>query len=58
VDIFWLERSFSSVPDKPEKKDLEKMVRSLTTLMAKMVVPACLAIPFDPTHPLPKVLDL
>jgi hypothetical protein len=41
-----------------EKKDLEKRVRSLNNLTAKMVVPACLAIPFDSTYPLPKVLDL
>jgi hypothetical protein len=39
-------------------KDLENRVRSLTTLTAKKVVPACLAVPFDSTHPLPKVLDL
>jgi hypothetical protein len=45
-------------PTNPKKKDLEKRVRSLTTLTAKMVVPACLAVPFDSTHPLPKVLDL
>jgi hypothetical protein len=45
-------------PTNPEKKDLENRVRSLTTLTAKMVVPACLAVPFDYTHPLPKVLDL
>jgi hypothetical protein len=45
-------------PTNPEKKDLEKRVRSLTTLMVKMVVPACLAVPFDSTHPLPKVHDL
>jgi hypothetical protein len=45
-------------PKNPEKKDLEKRVRSLTTLTAKMVVPACLAVPFDSTHPLPKVIDL
>jgi hypothetical protein len=43
-------------PKDPEKKDLDKRVRSLTTLTAKLVVPACLAIPFDSTHPLPKVL--
>jgi hypothetical protein len=44
-------------PKDPEIKDLEKRVRSLTTLTAKMVVPACLAVPFDSTHPLPKVLS-
>jgi hypothetical protein len=43
-------------PTNPEKKDHEKRVRSLTTLTAKMVVPACLAVPFDSTHPLPMVL--
>jgi hypothetical protein len=42
----------------PEKKDLDKMVRSLTTLTAKMVVLAYLVVPFDSTHPMPKVLDL
>jgi hypothetical protein len=42
----------------PELKDLEKRVRSLTTLTAKKAVPACLAVPFDSTHPLPKVLVL
>jgi hypothetical protein len=43
-------------PKDPEKNDLDKRVRSLTTLTAKLVVPACLAVPFDSTHPLPKVL--
>jgi hypothetical protein len=33
-------------------------VRSLTNLTAKKVVPACLAAPFDSTHPLPEVLIL
>jgi hypothetical protein len=42
----------------PEVKDLKKRVRSLTTLTAKKVVPTCLAVPFDSTHPLPKVLNL
>jgi hypothetical protein len=41
-----------------EKKDLEKRVRSLTTLTAKIEVPACLAAAFDSTHPLPQVCDL
>jgi hypothetical protein len=45
-------------PKDPEKKDLEKRVRSLTTLTAKIAVPACLATAFDSTHPLPKVHDL
>jgi hypothetical protein len=40
------------------KKDLNKRVRSLTTLTAKLAVHACLAVPFDSTHPLPKVLAL
>jgi hypothetical protein len=43
-------------PKDPEVKNLEKRVRSLTALTAKMVVPACLAVPYDATHPLPKVL--
>jgi hypothetical protein len=42
----------------PEKKDLDKRVRSLTTLTAKIEVPACLATAFDSTHPLPQVRDL
>jgi hypothetical protein len=33
-------------------------VRSLTTLTVKKVVSASLAVSFDSTHPLPKVLDL
>jgi hypothetical protein len=44
-------------PKDPEVKDLEKRVRSLTTLIAKMVDPACLAVPYDTTHPLPKVFS-
>jgi hypothetical protein len=39
----------------PEKKDLDKRVRSLTPTLQKIAVPACLATPFDSTHPLPKV---
>jgi hypothetical protein len=42
----------------PKKKDLDKRVRSLTTLTAKIEVPACLATVFDSTHPLPQVRDL
>jgi hypothetical protein len=42
----------------PEKKDLDKKVRSLTILTAKMEIPACLAPLFDSTHPLPQVRDL
>jgi hypothetical protein len=45
-------------PKDPEKHDLEKRVRSLTTLTAKIAVPACLATAFDSTHPLPQVRDL
>jgi hypothetical protein len=45
-------------PTSLEKKQLEKRVRSLTTLTSKKVVPACRAVPFDFTHPLLKVLDL
>jgi hypothetical protein len=42
----------------PEKKDLGKRVRSLTTLTAKIEIPACLAPFFDSTHPLPQVHNL
>jgi hypothetical protein len=42
-------------PKDSEKKDLEKRVRSLTTLTAKIAVPTCLAAAFDSTHPLPQV---
>jgi hypothetical protein len=42
----------------PEKKDLDKRVRSLTTLTAKIEVHACLATAFNSTHPLPRVRDL
>jgi hypothetical protein len=45
-------------PKDPEKKDLDKRVRSLTTLTAKIAVPICLAAAFDSTHPLPQVHDL
>jgi hypothetical protein len=41
-----------------EKKDLDKRVRSLTTLTAKIEFLACLAASFDSTHPLPQVRDL
>jgi hypothetical protein len=44
-------------PMNPEIKDLEKRVRSLTTLTPKKIVPVCLALPFDSTHPLPMVLN-
>jgi hypothetical protein len=62
VSMFW---TYSGLTDPsrvfqkdPEKKDLEKRVRSLTTLTTKKVVPDCLAVPSDATHPLPKELDL
>jgi hypothetical protein len=42
----------------PKKKDLDKRVRSLTILTAKMEILACLAPFFDSTHPLPQVRDL
>jgi hypothetical protein len=42
----------------PEKKDLDKRVRSLTTITTKIEIPACLAPFFDSTHPLPQVCDL
>jgi hypothetical protein len=38
-----------------ETKALEKRVRSMTKLTAKMLVPDCLATPFDAKHPLLKV---
>jgi hypothetical protein len=44
------------VSDKdPEKKDLDKRVRSLTTLTAQMEIPAFTAALFDSKHPLPEV---
>jgi hypothetical protein len=39
----------------PEKKDLDKRVRSLTILTAKMEIPTCTTSFFDSTHPLPEV---
>jgi hypothetical protein len=36
-----------------EEKDLDKRVRSLTTLTAKMEIFACVSPFFDSTHPLP-----
>jgi hypothetical protein len=42
----------------PEKKDLDKRVRSLTTLTAQNEIPALTADFFDSTHPLPKVCAL
>jgi hypothetical protein len=45
-------------PKDPEKNDLDKRVRSLTTLTAKLAVPACLSVPFDSAHPFPKVPNL
>jgi hypothetical protein len=40
-------------PRDPEEKDLDKRVRSLTTLTAKMEIPTCVSPFFDSTHPLP-----
>jgi hypothetical protein len=37
----------------PEKKDIDKRVRSLTTLTTKIEIPSCVAPFFDSTHPLP-----
>jgi hypothetical protein len=42
----------------PEKKDLNKRVRSLTTLTKEKEIPALTANFFDSTHPLPKVCAL
>jgi hypothetical protein len=42
----------------PEKKDLNKRVRSLTALTAQMEIPARTATFFDSTHPLPEVCIL
>jgi hypothetical protein len=42
----------------PEEKDLDKRVRSLTVLTAKMEIHDCVAPFFDSTHPLPQVCDL
>jgi hypothetical protein len=39
-----------------ELKDLEKRVRSLTTLTVRKIVPTCLVVPFNAAHPLPEVL--
>jgi hypothetical protein len=41
-----------------EKKDLDKRVRSLTTLTAQMEIPALIATFFDSAHPLPAVCIL
>jgi hypothetical protein len=41
-----------------KKNDLNKRVRSLTTLTAKIEIPVCLTAFFDSTHPLPQVRDL
>jgi hypothetical protein len=35
-------------PKDPQKKDLDKRVRSLTTLTTKLAVPACLLLPSTP----------
>jgi hypothetical protein len=53
--------SGSSDPSQVSPKNpeiIEKRVRSLSTLTAKLAIPACLAVPFDSAHPLPKVLSL
>jgi hypothetical protein len=42
----------------PEEKVLDKRVRSLTTLTAKMEIPACISPFFDSAHPLPEVRNL
>jgi hypothetical protein len=42
----------------PEKKDLDKRVRSLTTLTKEKEIPALTADFFDSTHPLPEVCAL
>jgi hypothetical protein len=42
----------------PEKKGLDKRVRSLTTLTEQMEIPTCTAAFFDSTHPLPEVCIL
>jgi hypothetical protein len=42
----------------PKKKDLNKRVRSLTSLTAKIEVHACLATFFNSSYPLPQVRDL
>jgi hypothetical protein len=39
----------------PEKKDVDKLVRSLTTLTKEKEIPALTADFFDSDHPLPKV---
>jgi hypothetical protein len=55
MDLLWLDRSFSSVCHGPREKDLDKRLRSLTILTAKMEILACKAALFHSTHPLPKV---
>jgi hypothetical protein len=54
--------SYSSLSDPsrvadqdPEKKNLNKWVRSLATLTAQMEIPACTTAFFDSDHPLPAV---
>jgi hypothetical protein len=39
----------------PEKKDLDKRVRTLTTPTTQMEIPTCMAAFFDSSHPLPEV---
>jgi hypothetical protein len=62
VSILW---SYSSLKDPsrvskqdPEKKDLDKRVRSLTTLTKEKEIPALTADFFDSTLPLPEVCAL
>jgi hypothetical protein len=42
----------------PQKKDVDKLVRSLTTLTKEKEIPTLTANFFDSGHPLPKVCDL
>jgi hypothetical protein len=42
----------------PEKKDLDKRVRSLTTLTKENEIPVLTTDFFDSAHPLPKVCTL
>jgi hypothetical protein len=42
----------------PEKKDLDKRVRSLTTLAKEKEISALIADFFNSTHPLPRVCTL
>jgi hypothetical protein len=62
VSILW---SYSGLEDPsqvskqdPEKKDLDKRVRSLTTLTKEKEIPTLIADFFDSTQPLPEVCAL